>query len=66
LKSRLQGCCAHVRQACSYSAALIIEALVVHLLLGWGTAGSRTWRCTGKTPWCFGCFIFCACRTCPL
>lgn len=34
-KRRLQDCCAHVREACSYSAALIIEALVVHLLLGY-------------------------------
>ena len=33
-KKRVAGCCAHVRVACSYTAASIVELLVVHLLLG--------------------------------
>lgn len=34
-KKRLRDCCAHLRQACSYSGAVIVELLVVHLLLGY-------------------------------
>ena len=35
VKKRWSCCCGHLRQACSYSAAAIVELLVVHVLLGY-------------------------------
>ena len=34
-KRRLNSCCGHLRQACTYSATVIVELLIVHLLLGY-------------------------------
>ena len=36
---RVEGCCGHLRLACSYSATLIVEWLVLHLVLGYRRLG---------------------------